>query len=144
MTQRSRAEILEEVDDLATEVMKHAPDMDEAEARALVWEEADGIFEEYRQAPEEASPEPVTKSAEYRVEDAVMEAVTNRANQVAWTEWPTRSIEAVRADLWETVEGGQLYKLLREKGQEPYWQARLAKSAHHRDAWQILEEWRSG
>lgn len=149
MSQRSRAEIEAEVEELAQEVIEWDPDISIEAARATVYEQVPQLYSEYKAAPAEMPAQQVEKSEPEReptLGEVIHEAVKKKAAQRAWTEWPERSLEQLEWDTWETEQGRQLYDLLRSPdGQKPISevQHRIRKSAGS-DAWSILRKWRAG
>lgn len=143
MSTRSRQEIEVEVGDLARDVLESFEGVSYAEARASVWEHCPELYEEFCKAAPEPPAEPVVKADRpLTLADAIADAVDREADRQSGREWPQRSIEEIRADLWLSSQGQALYQLSKDRGHEEYWSARLAKSAGENDAWAILEEWR--
>lgn len=66
--------------------------------------------------------------------------MARKADAVAWEQWPGKTLEGIRAEIWESPQGVRLYKLARNRGKEAYYQARVRKSAEDRAAWDVLEE----
>lgn len=137
----SRREIESEIEAIALDAVELS-DMTYEEAKAFAWTEFPHLYERYRLAPPEAPQQPVAKSVRpYSVSDACADAVAKKADEMAWEEWPGKTVEALRADLWESPPGQLLYQLSRQRGSEPYSQARIRKSVDDRAAWEVLESW---
>ncbi len=146
---RTRQEIEEQVDDLAYEaVMKHEPDVSIEEARSIVWEEADGLYDEYVGLPPDQPARPIAKAErEPTFGEEIHEAVRKRAAHLAWTEWPHSSLEDLEWEVWQTPEGQALYSLYTSpEGRQPLSQveARIGKSLAHADAWAVFQAWSAG
>lgn len=137
----TRREIETEIEAIALDAVELS-DMTYEEARAFAWTEFPDLYERYRLAPPEAPRQPVAKSVRpYSVSDACADAVSRRADEMAWEEWPGKTVETIRAELWESPPGLLLYQLSRDRGSEPYYQARIRKGAGEQSAWRVLEEW---
>ncbi len=119
--------------------------MSEAEARAYVWTELPELFDEYRNSIPEPDPVPVAKThREPTLADEIAKAVHKRAEHLAWTQWPDKSEDEIRAGLWLSDEGAELYGLAKsEIGAMPYWRTRrlIRKNTAHQRAFQIIESW---
>ena len=146
-TQRSRSEILDEVEDLAYEVRKYDSEVSIEAARSIVFEELPELYEEYVSSPTQVPSQPISKAErEPTVRDEILVAVRKRAGELAWTEWPTKTLEDIEWDVWNSAEGQQLYSLYTsDQGRVPVSQVehRIAKAAGW-DAWSVLREWRVG
>lgn len=115
--------------------MELRPEFSEEAARGFVWEAFPELHEEFGKAAPEPPVKPLAKArTPVTVADAVANAVHAEADRQAWTRWPDRSIEQIRADLWTSPEGQQLYALSKARGGEDWYQARLRKSAEEREA----------
>jgi hypothetical protein len=144
MTQRTRSEILGEVDEMADELMTLVPEVTFEEAQAAVFEEYPDIYDEYASAPPEMPSQPVAKSEpEITLSQAILEAVQTEAGRRAWTQWPNKSLGELEYEVWSSPEGSQLYDLHRNMGSIPYSEASITigKSFEHQDAWQTLSRW---
>lgn len=144
MSQRSRTEIYKEAEQVADEVFGDDPDFTHDEAMAMIWEESPELYAEYSAAPAGPAPQPIAKTApEKTIGEAVHEAVQKQAANLAWTEWPHKTIEEIEWDVWNTDDGQLLYELYRSEGNTPMSQMRteISKSDRHRDAWLVLGKW---
>lgn len=148
MTPRPRSEILDEVDDLAIEVMKYDQDLSYEAAQAVVFEEIPELYLEYRQSTPEAPVQPIVKSErEPTLGEEIHRVVQKKAAQRAWTQWPRKSLEELEWDVWRTPEGEALYQLYKSKeGKLPFseFEEKIEKAASTNDAWSILQDWRVG
>ena len=101
MSERTRTEIYEEVTELAEEVYGDDPDITTDEAMAIVWEELPELYDEYTAAPAGLPPQPIAKIApEVTVGESIHQAVQKQASQLAWTQWPHKSLEELE---WEVI-----------------------------------------
>lgn len=143
-TIRKRSEVLEEVEELADFTMDVNPDLTLEEARSIVWEECPELYQEYVASPPEAPVVPVAKSTRIRtVADAIGDAVHAEADRQVVKLRERRTVEEIRADLWESVEGQQLYALARsDAGRQIYaGHVPVNKSSAFADAWSVLRHW---
>ena len=88
--------------------------------------------------------QPIAKAApEVTVGEHIHQAVRKQASQLAWTQWPHKSLEQLEWEVWNTDDGTLLYELYRSEGQTPMTQMRtnINKSDRHRDAWLVLSKW---
>lgn len=141
---RTRSEVLSEVEELVDEVLEATDGITEAEARAFVWEETD-LFDQYRAAEPDRPTTPFEKSAgTMTVADKCAQAVSKRADELLWAEYPNRTGAALRADVWESRDGRLLYQMARsEIGRRPYseMEQTIAKSFEFVDAFDVLQRW---
>lgn len=148
MTNRTRTDIEAEVEELAEQVLEHAPDLSIEAARSVVYEELPELYDEYVAAP--AAPPTPAFSKSYReptLGDEICVAVRKRAAHLAWTEWPTKTIEDLEWEVWNTPEGQALYSLYTSPdGKQPMSQAEMTigKSFSHADVWTVFQQWRAG
>jgi hypothetical protein len=146
---RTRQEIEDQVDELAYEaILKHDPDITAEEAQSMVWEEVPELYDEYLAAPSEPPARPIAKAErEPTLGEEIHSAVRKRAAQLAWTEWPTKSIEDLEWEVWRTPEGQALYSLYTSpEGRQPMSDVehKFTKRSHANDAWAIFQSWRAG
>ncbi len=144
MSERTRTEIYEEATELAEEVFGMDPDTTTDEAMATVWEELPELYDEYTAAPAGLPPQPIAKSEpEVTVGEHIHQAVRKQASQLAWTQWPHKSLEELEWEVWNTDDGKLLYELYRSEGQTPmsHMRSNISKSDRHRDAYLVLHQW---
>ncbi len=143
MNERTRNEILAEVNELADDIQEIAPVTSRDEAMAIVWEGVPELYDEYTAAPAESLAAPIAKSEpEPTLGETIMLAVSKRAGELAWTRWPTSTIQDIEHQVWTSDEGKVLYELYRsDQSKLPYQTARFQKSARQQDAWSILARW---
>ena len=88
--------------------------------------------------------QPIAKAApEVTVGEHIHQAVRKQASQLAWTQWPHKSLEELEWEVWNTDDGKLLYELYRSEGTTPMSpvQTNINKSDRHRDAWLVLGKW---
>lgn len=144
MNRRTRTEIIEEVTELAAEVQQMEPGTTDDEAMSVVWEQIPELYEEFTSAPPEARSAPIAKSApEPTVGDVIHEAVRKQAANLAWTQWPNKTIEDLEWEVWNSADGQIVYDLYRIEGSTSFSEARmhLGKADAYRDAWTIYQKW---
>jgi hypothetical protein len=66
--------------------------------------------QEYRAATVELPGAPIAKAQrEPTLGEEIHRVVKQQAAQLAWTEWPTKSLEELEWQVWQTPEGEALY-----------------------------------
>lgn len=81
----------------------------------------DGSLPGVRRLAPESEQERVAKADRpYTVADAAADAVAKKTDSSAWEQWPGKTVEGIRADIWESPQGLLLYELARNRGSEPY------------------------
>lgn len=147
-TPRTRSEILDEVEDIAIEVMKYDQDLTIEAARSMVYEEVPELYDEYKASIPESPAQPISKSnRETTLGEEIHAAIRKRASHLAWTEWPHKTVEDLEWEVWQTDEGRLLYDLYRsDDGRLPMSQVEhtIAKAARSNEAWRVFRKWRAG
>lgn len=138
---RTRTEIEAEVEEIAIELVDEDTSIEAA--RAMVWEEVPELYAEYRAAPIEVPVVQIAKEQhEPTLGEEIHRVVQKRAAQMAWTQWPTKSLEDLEWEVWTTPEGEALWSLYTSpEARQPMSQVHVHKSAAHQDAWSILQAW---